>query len=304
MPKSTFEKIENKDTPSFNAFVTSIESSSYHWHYQYEILMVLRGSLRLHTDNQEFDLKAQDLVIVNSRSIHAITGEAGNLAGLIQLHPSLFDQEKEEKRQFRFFLNTTDPEEADGAEQVRQRAARILLNSLSDDKISFYRLRAEVCGLVADLVEQTDYDVILHPWNNPAEQDEIYAIIDFVRDHIREADLTDLTARQFGLSGKTLYRTFQSSLGVSFKEFSDELRVEEAKRYLRETDKSLGYIMDNSGFFSEKTFYRVFQKITGQTPGSYRKHVLEDTDDPAKVRGYLDYEPYEAKQILKDLLGK
>ena len=49
------------------------------------------------------------------------------------------------------------------------------------------------------------------------------------------------------------------------------VRVEEAKRLLNNTDDSLLDIAIGVGFDNQSYFTSVFKKLTGLTPGQYRK---------------------------------
>jgi hypothetical protein len=45
-----FEQIEFNRQHHFNAFITAIDNSSFHWHYEYEMIIVLKGSLMVFTN--------------------------------------------------------------------------------------------------------------------------------------------------------------------------------------------------------------------------------------------------------------
>ena len=49
-------------------------------------------------------------------------------------------------------------------------------------------------------------------------------------------------------------------------------KIEEAKRLLRYSDKSLTLIADYLGFSSQSHFTRIFKKYRGQTPREYREN--------------------------------
>ncbi|MCD8230763.1 MAG: PocR ligand-binding domain-containing protein [Clostridiales bacterium] len=66
-------------------------------------------------------------------------------------------------------------------------------------------------------------------------------------------------------------RIFKQSLGLSFKEYLTQVRIEEAKRLLDHTEYSLLDIAIAVGFDNQSYFTSVFKKNTGLTPGQYRK---------------------------------
>ena len=80
--------------------------------------------------------------------------------------------------------------------------------------------------------------------------------------------LTDC-AERVGLSPSYLSRMFKQEMGVSFIEYVTEHKVEEAKRLLSETDRSVTDIAEAVGY-SERNLTRAFQRHVGMSPKQYR----------------------------------
>ena len=82
--------------------------------------------------------------------------------------------------------------------------------------------------------------------------------------------ITDV-ARMIGSNRTYVSMFLNKERGMSFSDYISGFRVEYAK-HLLDTDSSmnLAEISEKSGFASEATFYRVFKRVTGQTPNAYR----------------------------------
>lgn len=63
---------------------------------------------------------------------------------------------------------------------------------------------------------------------------------------------------------------FKQSMGSSFKEYLNMVRIEESKRLLFNTDISIIDIAISTGFEDQSYFSKVFKKYTGLTPKQYR----------------------------------
>lgn len=63
---------------------------------------------------------------------------------------------------------------------------------------------------------------------------------------------------------------FKQSMGSSFKEYLNMVRIEESKRLLANTDYSIINIAIATGFEDQSYFSKVFKKYTGLTPKQYR----------------------------------
>ena len=67
-------------------------------------------------------------------------------------------------------------------------------------------------------------------------------------------------------------------MGESFSDLLQRLRCEEAARLLRETERSVGEIIQMVGYKNESFFRQVFREFCGKTPLQYRKQWTGGTD--------------------------
>lgn len=75
----------------------------------------------------------------------------------------------------------------------------------------------------------------------------------------------ELASKHF-VSESNLRKKFTEIVGVSPKQYMINLRMEEAKRLLRQTDKAIESISSEVGFTSSSRFYDFFVKSVGVTP--------------------------------------
>ncbi len=93
--------------------------------------------------------------------------------------------------------------------------------------------------------------------------------------HFLDANLTlELTAKALDISQGHLSKTINQELQMSFKDYVNGLRIEEAKRYLIDetfSNYTLLAIGLEAGFNSKSTFNASFKKIVGVTPSQFKK---------------------------------
>ncbi len=82
--------------------------------------------------------------------------------------------------------------------------------------------------------------------------------------------LEDLAMKSF-ISKNYFSKLFKEITGINFSDYVQKLRIDEACSLLRSTDMKVIDIAFQTGFKDIKFFYEVFKKITGKTPGDYRK---------------------------------
>ena len=77
-------------------------------------------------------------------------------------------------------------------------------------------------------------------------------------------------AGEIGISPNHFSTLFHKTVGISFRDYLCQVRVEESKRLLLYTDYSLADIAAAMGFPDQSNFTKVFKRITGISPGKYR----------------------------------
>lgn len=81
----------------------------------------------------------------------------------------------------------------------------------------------------------------------------------------------DSLAKEFNISQRHLNRVFKQETGSSITGMLQQIRIERAKHLLRETPKSIEAIALAVGFSDTSFFTRLFSRMVGNTPGSFRK---------------------------------
>lgn len=92
----------------------------------------------------------------------------------------------------------------------------------------------------------------------------------FLLSHLSEDLSIDRLTSEFNISRNKLYDSCNRYLQTGIAEHIKMLRISEAKRLLKETDKSVHEISDAVGFTDYNYFCRVFKKETGTSAGRYR----------------------------------
>jgi AraC family transcriptional regulator len=96
-------------------------------------------------------------------------------------------------------------------------------------------------------------------------------ITDWMAEHVAEEFNLDRLAAQAGLSKFYFNRLFKSAIGASPSHYHINLRMNEAKRLLRETKKSVVEVALDVGYANPSHFPQLFRRETGLPPSDYRR---------------------------------
>jgi AraC-like DNA-binding protein len=97
------------------------------------------------------------------------------------------------------------------------------------------------------------------------------ASLTYLKDNFGDQLRLPDVAKKAGFSVPAFSRIFRHATGTSFLSYLRNVRVEHAKMLLRTTNLPTAQIAINCGFQSPHHLIRSFKKVTGQTPGDYRR---------------------------------
>lgn len=300
MSRFIFETIELMNQIPVNIFTASIGVSNFHWHYEYEVISVLRGSVIVNTSPMPVRLEVGDIMLINSKMTHEVRQtEEDNMCLFVQINPSLFQHPGQENRTYYFYLNSKYEELPlrTSYEHFRQLVAKMALVYLQGESNAFYRLYALVYTLVADIMEYVPFDIHLKA-GKQMDADLMMGIITYIQEHIHDEDVVERLYQEFGMSEKKVSRFLMDNVGLTGKKLVDSMRIDKAKKMLKYSEKQMSYIIDACGFNSDKTFYRIFKNLVGASPGEFRLHGARVEKNP-EIKGYLEHHHYEVMDLLR-----
>ena len=95
---------------------------------------------------------------------------------------------------------------------------------------------------------------------------------DYAARHYREAVGLGDAAEAAGVNSTYLSYLFSQEMGIGFANYLLNLRMEHARKLLRETNLKMWQVAEESGFNDYHYFSKVFKKAEGMSPAQYRKH--------------------------------
>jgi AraC-like DNA-binding protein len=97
--------------------------------------------------------------------------------------------------------------------------------------------------------------------------------VEFMHTHLQEKITVNELARVGRLSVSQFARVFKEELGAAPIEYLQELRLQRARRLLRDTDQSITQIALGCGFNSSSYFSRCFLARFSASPSAFRRSV-------------------------------
>jgi AraC-like DNA-binding protein/DNA gyrase inhibitor GyrI len=119
--------------------------------------------------------------------------------------------------------------------------------------------------------------------------DAVQRAIDYIEEHLYEPLELERIAGAAAMSLPNLYRLFYALTGHPIKDYIRKRRTSEAARQLRRSNMPVLDTALDCGFDTYQAFTRTFKKLTGLTPGMYRRSELIYSFERITVGERTDY---------------
>ncbi|MCU6710956.1 helix-turn-helix domain-containing protein [Paenibacillus sp. J5C_2022] len=111
--------------------------------------------------------------------------------------------------------------------------------------------------------------------NRKEENPVVSYVIDYLHNRYHEDVSQEQLAEQLNISSSYLSVSFKEKTGKNFSEYLNELRIGRAKELLKHSSMKIQEVSSNIGYQNANSFIRMFKKVTGHTPGEYRRQLSD-----------------------------
>lgn len=227
-----------------------------HLHRDFEFVYVLSGELEVSVAERRERAQAGDLALVLPNQVHAYRTPAASQALVCVFsgdYVSAFQREMEGCAGERSVFAC--PAALDG--YLREG----FLGVDGPDKFTLMAALYAVCA---------QYKRAVPAASAPRRSDELLVrLMRYVEENYREDISMKQAARALGYSENYLSRAFHTAVGMNFRQYVNQYRVQLACRLIEQRRGSMTRIAMESGFQNIRSFNRAFMRATGRTPSHY-----------------------------------
>lgn len=115
--------------------------------------------------------------------------------------------------------------------------------------------------------DQTQFSDLLSAQMNAGRFDRL---MNWIEDNLETVSSVDQMAEFSAMSARNFSRQFSAEIGMPPMKYVEARRVERAKTFLEQTDRSLATIARACGFREKQSLARAFNRLVGISPRQYR----------------------------------
>lgn len=263
---------------SFNCYEVRVPYFDFFWHFHpaYELTLITEGKgKRLAGDSME-TFSPGDLVLVGPMLPHVWVSEeqpGSSCSALVIQFPQALVNTLESFPECQSLRNNL-LEAASHGWQMQVTDKETLMEKFS--KIPHLEGAASIAAFIDlfDLVTQLPGRKLASPGYKSAKNEthskRINKILVYVEKHYIEEIKLGEAAKTVHLSESAFSKYFKRTMGKTFFDYVNEVRISRACLLLRDTDQSISEIALDSGFGNLSYFNRIFLKKKHTTPYTFR----------------------------------
>ena len=258
---------ENRND-SFSASVAENLTFPLHQHGHLELFYLLDGCAEVTVRRQAKRLEKGALAVIFPNQVHSYRSEpSGSRAALLISDPTLAGV-------YGGILLSQHPSDPFLPPELLHPNVEYALQEIL--KESAEGGNDGVCGPLLQLIlARVLPGLPLHQNLSSDSLDLTYQIVHYISNHFRDPLSLDSLSRSLGVSKYYLSHVFSEKMGMSFPEYLQSIRLNCAVSLIAGGEQSITEIAADSGFESQRTFYRAFRARFGITPLQYRKRLLQ-----------------------------
>lgn len=161
-------------------------------------------------------------------------------------------------------------------------AMAVLSSTHPDDSITFFtdlNIKAAECPDMPKSSPEEFNEETEKPLNKCSRDHIITKAIQFIKSNFTKSITLNDVADSVYVSPVYLSNIFKETTGVNFIHYLTNLRIEKAKRLLKDPIYKVSDVGENVGYENPRYFSKIFKKYTGMTPYEFRSNPAEENDE-------------------------
>ncbi len=265
----------------FMSFHQENGNPNVHSHDFFELIYVCKGTPISVINNQEVPLQEGNLCIMNPNAIHYFTKytQETDLILNIVLPKDLF-----QKSLFPILFQDPVLNSFFIRYQIENENQPSFLTLFHLDKdidhlieilLKEYLNKRQYSQVIIESLLTLIFSIILRNYTKKTSHDNLAMtrIMDYIYMNYQTVSLDSL-AKQFNYHPKYLSALIHKTTGQTFRKLIMNIKLQNALNYILYTDYTMEEIVELIGYNDKSSFYALFKKEYGVSPGEYRKRYL------------------------------
>ena len=305
--KNEYEIIPNPQIKHIHCFVNDITYRNFHTHNNFELLLILDGKGIINVGNRSYNVKKADIILINPNEPHEINGRV--ICCILQISRQFCSTYFQQLKNTLFRTEHINPYLSNAeAYKLGSEIISATLNYVQRNNYFELLCTKTVLEILYIILQKIPHDTMSTSeyisYNKKV--DRLNRISSFIDSNYQEPIRLETIAKSENLTVTYLSHFFKDCFGVTFQEYLNNKRFEQAMRLIPRKDLNLTQISDLCGFSDIKYLNKMFQKRLGVKPQQFRDNmdsvIKSDENTQQNILEYK-YNEAESIRVLTDFLS-
>jgi Beta-xylosidase len=283
------ELVNFKTSSPMQFSVLAIENLERYWHQSIELLYVLSGNAQVYCRNTQYNLREDDIILINMFDVHSVSGNKCEVLSL-KIDVSALDPEISHFSQKRFNCNSSIETDKTKFTPLKKLIALIVKANINPgDSIDLLN-KSYIYELLYILTAYFNAEDNANSKDVNKNFERIKNIVIYINEHYKEKISLNSLAETFFLSTPYISKIFKEFIGISFSDYLTEIRLSHAVKDLANPNSKIEYISEKNGFSNTRSFVAAFKNKYNYLPSKHRKKENADyTNNRRSITESINY---------------
>ena len=256
-----------------------------HYHYYIELLYCISGKAQVFIAGKSYNFYVGDMVLINSREVHSVYNTSEDIIEyiVVKFDPNVLYSTSiavfETKYVLPFTLNKSTHQKVFTNDEIKATYIPRLINEIFNEytkKTYGFELaiRNNIGGVFLLILRNwhdKGLDLNINTNINENTLKKLQKIFDYVDKNYMFDISAESVASAFNMSYSYFSRFFKASVGKSFSNYLNYVRITEAEKLLLSTNLNITEIAMEIGFTSSSYFIQQFKHYKNLSPKQFKK---------------------------------
>lgn len=237
-------------------------TSKMHWHSVIELEFLIEGSGIHHYNGKSEPVNPGDLWLLTLYDSHQMTIHEGSKLINLSIDPEILHEKIQNK------LSLSHPIQYSLSKKESQCFLAKVDTLLYEQEHREFLSRVKVTSVINDIF----VDVLRQSTSSSMQLDNsiVLEMVEYLQKHYLDNMSLTQFSKIFALTPNYCGYIFKKTLGVSYNDYVNILKLKSACKALQNSNLPIKQIATESGFSSVEYFYAIFKKYYGITPAKYK----------------------------------
>ena len=256
-----------------------------HWHDYYELFVPLGGSGIFSNGNERYAFKAGDIILVDPLKLHGVHQMEASHSALVIVFPAIAALAASHQLE-KLYLAAWDQRPHDKSSRIPAESAEAaevapcILNiakawfGKQETPFALAEIHQRLLLLLHTLsksLDESSFSNGISAKRKRTREQRLRSILDYIAVNSGSALKQSEVAAFAGMSVSRFRVFFKETIGWRFDQYVRNVRLENAAVLIRETERSIADIANETGFSDQSHLQRAFKDRYHTSPLQYRK---------------------------------